>query len=320
MKRQTAAYQAQIDILQRKLDPAMKAHSQLAQSVANATGQAILSEAYAYGQGATTITQAVRATSAAIIEEVARQAEIKGADALAWGLWDLWHNPAAAPSDFAAAAGWFALAGGISAAAGAVAGSGNSDSGQAGTPSNLPPTQQTAATTAQPEPTQTINVQRFATGGIVTRRMMAMVGNNIDGGGDSAEAVVPLGSARAKSMFADTFLPGLTEALRTPVNSGPADRFSLGGLVSRQTLAIAGRSSSASGLTDQHLDDIADRVAARIQPGDVTNHYDNSNHLHAPNMTGVVDSRGLMKDMTRAAKRGQSRLTSSDALRVTRRG
>lgn len=315
-RRQTAAYQAQIDIITRKLDPAMRAHSQLAQSVANATGQAILAEAYAYGQGQATITQALRAISAAIIGEIAKQAEVKGADALAWGLWDLWHNPPAAASDFGAAALWFALAGGISAGAGAVAGSGGSDSGQSGIPGNLPPTQQTAATTAQPEPIQTVNVQRLATGGIATHRMLAMVGDDI-GAGDAAEAIIPLGSSQARQMFADTFLPGLREAWRAvEPTPGPVDRFSVGGLMSRQTLALVGSGSSVADLTDQHLDDIADRVAARIQPGEVHNHYDNSSHLHAPKMTGVVDSRGLMKDMTRAAKRGGGRLTSSDSLRT----
>jgi hypothetical protein len=200
-KRQTAAIEAQIAIIQRKLDPALRAHSQLAQAVASATGQAILSEAYAFGQGEATITQAVRGIAAAMIQAVAQQAEIKGADAFAWGLWDLWHNPAAAATDFAASAAWFAVAGAASAAAGAVAGSGRGDQGQPAAPSNLPPIQQTAATTAQQNPVQTQNIQRFAGGGLVSQQTLAIIGDSRSGG-VAREGVLPLDDPKAMAAIA----------------------------------------------------------------------------------------------------------------------
>jgi hypothetical protein len=180
--------------------PAMRQYGQVAAQVANAAGQAITSSAYAWGQGAITITQALRQIAAAVIQSIASIAEKKGVEQLAEGFGS-WPDFSAMAHHFASAGLWFGLAGGISAAAGAVAGSGNNaPQGSAGNPNFN--ANQSPATQAQPTTVTQNNVQRFAAGGLVTGPTLALIGDSAHAS-SGREAAIPLDDPQAVSAIVE---------------------------------------------------------------------------------------------------------------------
>lgn len=169
----------------KKLIGEEKEHGKVAQQTANAVGQAITAEAFAFGQGAVTIGQAMRDITSMIVKEIAKQAEVKGADAFADGLSMAAVGDPGAGMKFAAAAGWFALAGGISMAAGAIAGQG-AKPGSAANPVNVTGTAG-ASTNQQPRgPINTSGAQSFASGGLITQPTMAILGDRPNSKGEVA--------------------------------------------------------------------------------------------------------------------------------------
>lgn len=183
----------------KKLIGVEEQHGRVAKQVADQVGSAILQEGFAYGQGTITATQALRQLTSVIIQEIAKQAEVKGAAKLAEALGEVFHNPAAAAGDFAAATAWFALAGGISAAAGAVAGS----SATPGTAANPISTQSSSPVgQTQQTPVSVVNTQRLAGGGLISEKTLAVIGDSITGG-SAREAVIPLDDPKAASAISD---------------------------------------------------------------------------------------------------------------------
>lgn len=170
-------------------------HSKVVEKSALAVGKAIGAEAFAFGQGVVTIGQAMRDLSSVVIKEIAKQAEVKGADALAEGFSMAATGQPGAGLKFAAAAGWFALAGGISMAAGAVAGSGATP-GSAANPVNTTSSAGASSGGAmQPRALGGTNVQSFANAGLITRPTMALLGDRPNSKG---EVAFDLGDERAK--------------------------------------------------------------------------------------------------------------------------
>jgi hypothetical protein len=171
----------------------------VAKQVADSVSHAVTQTAFAYGQGAITIGQALRQITSSIISEVAKQAEVKGAAALAEAFNAFGHYDFTAGSHFlASAAAWFALGGGISAAAGAVAGS-SATPGTAANPVNITGTAG-AATAGAPKPVGGVNVQAFATGGLITKPTLALLAEKP---GTKGELAIPLDDPQAKKHIRD---------------------------------------------------------------------------------------------------------------------
>ena len=183
----------------KKQIPEFQQYGKVATSVANAVGHAVTQTAFAYGQGAITISQALRQVTAAIISEVAKQAEVEGAKNLAKAFSDLGdYDFSAAGHHFAAATAWFALGGGISMAAGAFAG-GSATPGTAANPVNVTGTAG-AATGGPPKPVGGVNVQAFASGGLVTKPTLALMAEKP---GTKGELAIPLDDPQAKQHIRD---------------------------------------------------------------------------------------------------------------------
>ncbi|HWR36367.1 MAG TPA: phage tail tape measure protein [Clostridia bacterium] len=138
---------------------------------------------------------ALRKGMAAEAATIAGKAAMWGAYYTAWGIADLFWNPARAGADFAAAAQFFAVA--------ALAGSfayaikPESQRGERGAPDSAQPIETAGdAAKAEASPIQTQNIQHFATGGLVSRRTLAVLGDSV-GGGNATEAAIPLDDPRA---------------------------------------------------------------------------------------------------------------------------
>lgn len=176
----------------------------LAKQVADQVGHAILQTAFAYGQGAITISQALRQVTGTIVQEIAKQAEVQGAANLAKAFGDLGdHDYGAAGHHFAAAGAWFALAGGISAGAGAISGS-SAKPGSAANPVNVTGTGG-QATGGSPVPLGGTALQSFASGGLITKSTIAQLG---DRPGSKGEVAFDLADERAKSHIRDAMGTG----------------------------------------------------------------------------------------------------------------
>lgn len=163
-------------------------YGKLAKKVADQVGHAVVQTAFAYGQGAITITQALRQVTGAIISEVAKQAEVEGAKNLAKAFGDMGdYDFGAAGHHFAAAGAWFALAGGASAVAGAVSGS-SATPGTVGNPVNVTGTgaTSTGGGAAAPKPMGSTSIQSFANAGLITKPTLAMLGDRPGSKGEVA--------------------------------------------------------------------------------------------------------------------------------------
>lgn len=196
----------------RKTIPGLKDLSEghkLVELSSHAMGSAFTAAAFAFGQGAETIGQALQKILAATIQAIGQEADIQGAKELAKGFAAL--APTSpdfgfAGTHFLSAAEWFALGGATSIAAGAVAGGGSSSSGgggssgRGGSPINTSPAAATQATVAT-----SVNVQRFAAGGLVTGPTLALIGET-ENGGSQTEAVVPLDGPEGRKFGGDTII------------------------------------------------------------------------------------------------------------------
>lgn len=160
-----------------------------ARTVATEIGQAITSSAFAFGQSAITIGQAMRQIAGSIISAIASIAEKKGIEQLAEAFGS-WPDAAGMAHHFAAAALWFTLAGAVSAGAGAAAGSGNNNATSSG--GAVAPQAPSAAQAPGQQPVQTINVQSLAGGGLISRKSLMVLGDSASGG-NQREVVLPLG-------------------------------------------------------------------------------------------------------------------------------
>jgi hypothetical protein len=107
-----------------------------------------------------------------------------------------------------------------------------------------------------------------------------------------------------------------------PVTVTNVQHFATGALVSTPTFAVVGDAPEAiipSGQNSRILYDLADRIVERMQHsahgvGDTYNHY--------WNIDGVISSDNLNKvvrQISRNVNRGNSRLRSSNSLRITKR-
>jgi hypothetical protein len=185
---------------------AIKMNATVTQAV-NAAGSAFLSAAAAFGAGSETIVGALQKIAAATIMAIAQEAEVQGAKQTAIGIADLApDSPGFGHSGehFLSAAEWFGLAGALAIGGGALSGGGgggsSSGSGRGGSPINTSPAAATQATVAT-----SVNVQRFATGGLVTGPTLAIVGDN-PSGGSATEAIVPLDGPEGRKFGGDTII------------------------------------------------------------------------------------------------------------------
>jgi hypothetical protein len=155
----------------------------------------------AWSQGGVTVAQACEQITAAILQSLAQYAFAKAVEQMALGFAAL--SPTSpdfghSGEHFASAALWFAAGAATSIVAGAVSGaaSGGSSSGSSSSAgsSNSLATPGSNATT--PAPIQSVNIQHFASGALVSRRTLAMIGDSANGG-DATEAALPLDDPKA---------------------------------------------------------------------------------------------------------------------------
>jgi hypothetical protein len=131
---------------------------------------------------------------------------------------------ASAHAHLVAAAEWGAIGAGAAVGGAAIPSGGGGGSSIAVTGSEGPAAGSTAASAA-PQPVQVQNIQHFASGGFVSKRQLAVVGDS-ETGGDQAEVIIPLEDDSAKKRIAAAFLtaimasqPGVTSAQRTRIIS-----------------------------------------------------------------------------------------------------
>jgi hypothetical protein len=157
-------------------------------------------------------------------------------------------------------------------------------------------------------PTQTQNVQRLGSGGIVSRKQIVQIGDDQTGTGNAKEAVLPLESPTAMKQIADAINPFIDA--RAALLSAPT----LGALLSAPTLgavSAAQRSTSAS-----------DRVqgsSVTTNEGDV---IDRQQHQTTVIIQGLVSDdklSSIVRKINRLVKNNDVQLTASSALRVTRK-
>jgi len=110
---------------------------------------------------------------------------------------------------FLSAAEWFGLAGAISVGAGAMSGGGSGGS-YGGAPRGSAPTALSSGGTVAAGPVNKQNVQRFATGGLVTGPTMAMIGDSYNKSAGQNEAVIPLDDEGSISKIKDALGGGGT--------------------------------------------------------------------------------------------------------------
>lgn len=194
MEKELAGLKKQHDQLTRQNIPATKQwlaiHKDAKTEMVNGIGQAV--QAWALGQSS--IGQAVKSMVAQILAGWAAQDAMAALREVGYGFATMFTNPAESAGHFQAAAVLGIAAAAEGGAARAVGGA----QGQPGSATN-PAFTQDAGPVGTPEQTQRgNNVKRFASGGLVTGRTMAMIGDSVDqAGGDQVEAAIPLDDPRA---------------------------------------------------------------------------------------------------------------------------
>lgn len=160
-------------------------------SLGNAVGSA--AKAIALGQG--TIGQALKQGLQAELATIAERAEVKAIEELAYGFATLFTNPAESAGHFTSAALFGTLG-----AATAVAGHALGKSAPVGSATNpaVTTTADVGPVAVQQQPVSTQNVQRFATGGLISAPTLAVIGDARHGGA-AQEAVIPLDDDQATS-------------------------------------------------------------------------------------------------------------------------
>jgi hypothetical protein len=167
------------------------------QNVALATTGALEMMFMAWAQGGVTVEQAAAQIAAAVLKSLAQYAFAKATEQLALGFAamsptspDFGHSG----EHFGSAALWFAAGAAASVVGGLVGGLGSKGSGSSSTSGAGGATSVTDSNSeSTPQaPVNTVNVQHFAKGALITKRTMAVLGDSMSGGGDSTEAVLPL--------------------------------------------------------------------------------------------------------------------------------
>lgn len=165
---------------------------------------------------------AMKQATADVLDSLAAQAFANALYYTAMGIADLYWNPARSSTDFAAA-GEFAIIAALFGAGGAALGSGAGGGGGNGGGSNSP-NSATGGVVSQPgqNPTQSTNVQKFATGGLVTGPTLALMGEKHP---QSREAAIPLDDPSA--------VRDIVKALSVAyAGKGSGDTINIGGVVS----------------------------------------------------------------------------------------
>lgn len=231
---------------------------------------------------------------------------------------------ASAHAHLVAAAEWGAIGAGA-AIGGAAIPSGGGSSSSASTGTQGPAAGSTAASAA-PQPVQVQNIQHFASGGFVSKRQLAVVGDS-ETGGDQAEVIIPLEDESAKRRIAAAFLtaimasqPGVTSAqrsriiARTPALSGE--------LANPQIFTAATRSAAAQAVQANRPE--ATRAQSREHSTVV---YETHHHEHNWRIDGVISPDNMRKvipkitkEINRQVNSGETKLHSSTSRRVVKRG
>jgi hypothetical protein len=157
-------------------------------------------------QGQKSLGEALREGLAAELATIAGKAAAWSLYFLAWGIADAFWNPARAGGDFAAAAEFAAVAGIAGAASYAIAphNKQNSGSSPSATSNSIGGgSQQT------PQPVQSVNVQHFAEGGLVSGPTLAMIGDSVSSPSGQSEAALPLDHPEALRKIAGALGPYL---------------------------------------------------------------------------------------------------------------
>jgi hypothetical protein len=289
-------------------DDSAKSHQGL-QKVITQEDSAFNSLVQEMASGSLTIGQAAKKMAEQMISALVQYAEKKGAASLAQGFSDL-GDPFTAPlatAAFEGAALWFALAGAASAAGGAVSGSGTgaapTNPGQ--TTATLPGGQQvilqtggTATTgSAGQTPVSATNAQHFASGGLVSKRTMAMVGDS-PSGGDAEEGILPLSNPDAIDRIANALL------------SAPTLRAASAAMESQRAVsASSARPAAVPPAAARPQDD--DAAAASSGGGNI--------HVHVKGLVSPDNLNKVIQQINKRVQKGTSNLNSSNTLRVTRR-
>ena len=272
--------------------------------------------------GSMTISAAAKKMAEQMISALEQYAEKLGAASLAMGFSDL-GNPdptimAQAPAAFQGAALWFALAGAAAAAGGAVSGSGGSGAAPTNpgqTTATLPGGQQvilqtggTATTgSAGQAPVQAVNAQHFASGGLVSKQTLAVVGDS-PSGGDATEAILPLSDPEAMNRFANSLM-----------STGTLREASAG-----RSSAAAASASAPPARFEAAISRLSEHVANMGQQLEASGGTDGTggSHIHV-NVKGMVSPDNLNKviqQINRRVKKGTSRLNATDSGHVGRSG
>lgn len=231
---------------------------------------------------------------------------------------------ASAHAHLVAAAEWGAIGAGAAIGGAAIPSGGGSSAGaSAGTQG---PAAGSTAASAAPQPVQVQNIQHFGSGGFVSKRQLAVVGDS-ETGGDQAEVIIPLEDESAKRRIAGAFLtaimasqPGVTSAQRTRILArAPALS---GELANPQIFTAATRQAAAQS--------VAFANDAKTSPGSGVHYhtYDQRTHVHVEMpIQGVISADTLEKvapkiaaAISKKVKSGEARLTASVSHRVTKRG
>jgi hypothetical protein len=199
-----------------------EAFNQLAVGIETAISAAIL--------GQKSLGEALRESVAQALAAYAAQEAVKAiiytAEAFA----------ALAAFDYAAAGNFFtaaAYAGAAAAAAGTAAHFLAPQTSNTGSSSSASSTSGGQVSAQQPEqqPIQTVNTQHFASGGLITQRTLAVIGDAATGAGSQREAVIPVDDAR----FMDAVAGGLAQRIG-PSGNVTHITFHVEGLVSADHL------------------------------------------------------------------------------------
>jgi len=221
-----------------------------AEATLNGVTDAFGSAISAWLSGQASFGQAMEQALAQYLIQVASKAAIDALYFTAWGIADLFWNPARAGADFAAAGEFAAIAGVAGAAgkalAGASSGGGSKDSKDStGTASGAA----NPATQPAQNPVTVQNTARLAEGGLVTRAT-AIVAGDARGGGDAAEGVLPLTNPRAMRAIAAAITDHMGGAGgdHYHIKGDVIDHTQLIRRVSRQVKRGKGRLTSANSL------------------------------------------------------------------------
>jgi hypothetical protein len=204
------------------------------QNVALGATAALASMFQAWSQGGVTVAQACEQITAAILQSVAKYAFAKAIEQMALG-WaalspmspDFGH----AGEHFTSAGLWFAAGAAASVVGGAISGLSSGGNGSAGGGSSASGSSHSATNAGSnppPPPVQSINVQSFATGALVSGRTLAMIGDTVNGG-DAREIAAPLDDPQAMKAIGDAIAPHLD-------GGGQNIHFHIRGLVSPDSL------------------------------------------------------------------------------------